>query len=96
MSSVVVGVESNQVTVQNTVEDFVTNRQDSVNLATRERSVQEEAKLDIALRVANLFAEQGRQKHEMVVVYPDEIVILDVLGNLFGKQAVCFLIGIPC
>ena len=58
--------------------------------------MEEEAKLDVALRVANFFAKHGRQKHEMVVVDPDQIVILNILGNLLCEQAVGLAVGVPC
>lgn len=31
----------------------------------------------------------------MVIVYPDKVTILDFLGDRFGKEAVCFFVGIP-
>ena len=95
MPSVIIGVESDQVTVQYTVEDLVTNRQDSVDLATGEGSVEEETELDVALRVADLFAQHSGQKHEMVVVDPDQIVILHIFCDLFREQTVGLLVGIP-
>ena len=94
--SIIIGVESDQVTVQNTVENLVTDRQDSVDLATGEGSVEEETELDVALGVADLFAEHSGQKHEMVVVDPDQIVVLYVLCDLLCEQAVGLLVGIPC
>jgi hypothetical protein len=93
--SIIIGVESDQITVQYTIEDLVTDRQDSVDLATGEGSVEEETELDVALGVANLFAEHSGQKHEMVVVDPDQIVILHVLCDLLCEQTVGFLVGIP-
>ena len=57
--SIIIGVESDQVTVQNTVENLVTDRQNSVDLATGEGSVEEETELDVALGVADLFAEHS-------------------------------------
>jgi hypothetical protein len=93
--SVIIGVESDQITVQYTVENLVTDGQDSVDLATGERGVEEETELDVALGVANLFTEHSRQKHKMVVVDPNQIVILHILCNLLCEQTVGFLVGIP-
>jgi hypothetical protein len=31
----------------------------------------------------------------MVVVHPDEIVVLNILCNLLGEQAVGFAVGVP-
>lgn len=89
-------MESDQITVQYTIEDLVTDGQDSVDLATGEGSVEEETELDVALGGANLFAEHSGQKHEMVVVDPNQIVVLHVLCDLLCEQAVGFLVGIPC
>lgn len=96
MSSIIIGVESDQVAVQYTVENLVTDRQDSVDLATGEGSVEEESELDVALGVADLFAKHSGQKHEMVVVDPDQIVVLYILCDLLCKQTVGLLVGIPC
>jgi hypothetical protein len=93
--SVIIGVESDQITVQYAVEDLVTDGQDSVDLATGEGSVEEETELDVALGSANLFAEHSGQKHEMVVVDPNQIVVLHVLCDLLCEQTVGFLVGIP-
>lgn len=96
MPSVIIGVESDQIAVQYAVEDLVTDRQDSVDLTTGEGGVEEETKLDVALGVADFFAEHSRQKHEMVVVDPDQIVVLYVLCDFLCEQTVGFLVGFPC
>ena len=96
MSSIIIGVESNQVAVQYTVENLVTDRQDSVDLATGEGSVEEESKLDVAFRVANLLSEHCWEQHQVVVVDPNEVVVLYVLCDCLGKEAVGFAVGVPC
>ena len=58
--------------------------------------MKEETELHVALGVANLFAEHSRKKHKMVIVYPDQIIVLDVLCDFFCEQTVGLAIGIPC
>jgi hypothetical protein len=94
--SVIIGVEADQIAVQYTVEDLVTDRENSVDLTTGEGSVEEETELDVALGVADLFAEHSGQKHEMVVVDPDQIVILYVFCDFLCEQTIGFLVGFPC
>lgn len=96
MPSIIIGVEPDQIAVEDTVENLVTDRQDSVDLTTGEGSVKEETKLHVALRVANLLAEHSRKKHKMVIVYPDQIIVLDILCDFFCEQAVGLAVGIPC
>jgi len=50
--SIIIGVESDQIAVQYTIKDLVTDRQNSVDLAAGEGSVEEETKLDVTLGVA--------------------------------------------
>lgn len=85
MASVVVSVEPNQVAVQHTQEEFIAHGQNAIDLATGERGMQEEADLDVLLAVTDLLAQHLRQKHEVVIVDPDQIAILDLLRNGFGE-----------
>jgi hypothetical protein len=96
VSSIIIGVKSDQIAVQYAVEDLVTDRQNSVDFTTGEGSVQEETELDVALGVADFLAEHGGQKHEMVVVDPDQIVVLHIFCDFLCKQTVGFLVGFPC
>lgn len=79
MAGVVVSVEPNQIAMQHTQEELVANRQDTIDLTAGERSVQEEPDLDVLLAVADLLAQHLRQQHEVVVMHPDQIAILDFL-----------------
>jgi hypothetical protein len=59
--------------------------------------VQEETNLDILLALlCDLIAQHGWQKHEVVVVYPDQVIVLDVSSNGLCEQLVCFCICGPC
>jgi hypothetical protein len=57
MPSIVVGMEADKIAVQDAKEQSFSHGENPVDLAARERSVKEEADLDILFRIANLFAE---------------------------------------
>lgn len=71
MPGVVIGVETNQVAMQDSQEQLIANGENAVDLATREGSVQEETNLDVLLAVANLLAQHLWEQHKMVIVHPD-------------------------
>lgn len=95
VTSIVVRVETNQITVQNTKKNLISDRKNAVDLAAWEWGVEEEGDLDVLLAVTNLLTKHGRQEHQVVVVDPDEVTVLDILGNSFSKEAVGFLVGVP-
>lgn len=96
MASVVVCVESDEITVKNTRQERLADGEDAVDLGRWEGGVQEEANLDILLGVANLLAQHLGKEHEVVVVDPNQVAILNIVHNGFGKQAVDFAVGAPC
>lgn len=95
MAGIVIGVETNQVAMQNSQEKLIANGENAIDLATREGSVKEEANLDVLLAVADLFTQHFREQHEMVVVDPDQIPILDFFGDGLGEKPIGFLVGLP-
>lgn len=96
MPSIVVGVESNQVTVQHPKQDLVAHRQDSVDLTAGKWSVQKEANLDILLvLLAHLLAKHLRHEHKVVVVDPDKVAIVDIIGDSLCEQPVCLSVCLP-
>jgi len=95
MSCVVISVEADQIAVKHAREDLVSYRQDSIDLTTGEGSVEEESKLDVAFRVANLLSEHCWEQHQVVVMDPDEVIVLYVLCDCLGKETVGFAIGVP-
>ena len=95
VSRIIVGVETDQVTRQNTGQQLLSHRQDSVNLRRWEWSVKEEANLDVLLGVTNLLAEHLWEEHEMVVVHPDHVAVLHVFGHGLGEEAVDLAVGGP-
>lgn len=96
MSAIVGGVETNQVTMQNTLEYVIADGKDAVYFTAGKRCVKEESNLDVALAVANLFSQHGRKKHEMVIMDPYEIIVLYILGDCLSEQAIDLSIGVPC
>lgn len=95
MTSVVVGVETDQVAVKNTEENVVSNGENTVNLAAGERRVQEKADLDVSLPVPNLLTKHGWQQHQVVVVNPNKVTILHIFGNRLGEHTIRLGVGIP-
>lgn len=57
--------------------------------------MKEETELHVALGVADFFAKHSRKKHEMVIVYPNQIIVLDVLCDFFCEQTVGLAVGVP-
>jgi hypothetical protein len=96
MASVVKSVESDKITVQQSLEEIGPNRQHSVDFTAWERGMQKEANLDILLPEGlELHAQHFRKKHQVVVMYPYQIPIPRLLRNSLGKQGVCFLVRVP-
>ena len=77
-------------------QDFVPHRQDPVDLAARKRGMQEETDLDVGLGLSNLLSQHGRQKHQVVVVDPDQVAILDFASYRSSKKPVRFFVRVPC
>lgn len=96
MPGVVISVETNQVAMQNSEKKLIANRENAIDLATREGSVQEETNFDVLLAVANLFAQHLREQHEVVIMDPNQVSILYFLGDGFGEEPVGFLVCLPC
>lgn len=95
MSRVVVGMETDEVAVQDTEQQLVSHGQNPIDLAGGERSVQEEADLDVLFAIPDLLAEHLRQKHQMVIMHPDQVSVANFRGHCLGEQPICFLVGLP-
>jgi hypothetical protein len=63
MSSVVVGVETDQIAMQYSEKYLIAHWQYSVYFAAGKWCVQEKAKFDIFLLIANLFSEHCWKEH---------------------------------
>ena len=95
MAGIVVGVETNEIAVEDTKQDLVTDGEDSVNLGAGEGSVQEETNLDILLGVSNCGAQHFWDEHKVIVMHPNNIAILYIGCNSVGKQLIHFLVCLP-
>lgn len=60
MTSVIVGMKSNQIAVKNAEKDLISDWKNAVDLTTWEWRVEEEANLDILFRIAKFLAKHGR------------------------------------
>jgi hypothetical protein len=88
-------VEPNEIAVKHTKQQLVTDGQDPVDFAAREGSMEEESDLDVFLAISNLLAKHFRKKHEVIIMDPDQVSILDFFRNSFGKKAVRFFVCLP-
>lgn len=82
--------------MEDTKQDLVAHRQDAVDLGAGEGRVQEESQLDVLLLIADLLAQHGGQEHEVVIMDPDHVIVLDILGDSLCKQAIRLLVSLPC
>ena len=57
--------------------------------------MEEKADADILLGFAKLFAKHLGKKHEVIVVHPDQVAILDIVDDSLGEEPVDFLVGGP-
>ena len=96
MPRVVIGMESYEITMKDSEQQLIADGQNPVDLATGEGGMEEEPDLDIVLSIPNLLSKHFRQQHQVIVVYPDQISILDFLRDSFGEQTIGFFICVPC
>ena len=61
MTSVIIGIESDKVAVQNAQKKLITQRQDTVDFTARERSIQEEPDLNILIAAPKFPTQHFRQ-----------------------------------
>jgi hypothetical protein len=95
MSGIIVCVKSDKIALQDTQQKLFSDRKDSIDFAAREGRVEEEANLDVLFGRANFLSQHCGQKHEMVVMHPNEISILYILCHCLSKQTIDFLICFP-
>jgi hypothetical protein len=57
--------------------------------------MEKESDLDILLLASNLLSEHLRKKHQVVIMHPNQIAILNFFRDGPRKKSVRFLIGIP-
>src|SRR5690606_7637223 len=96
VTGVVICVEPDEIAVEEAGQESLADRQNTVDFAAGEGRVEEEADADILLGVPQLFADHPRKEHEVVVVDPNKVIILYVLDDRLGEEAIDFLVGRPC
>lgn len=95
MPSIVVRVEANEIAVEDSLENLIPHRQDAIDFATWKWSMQEEANFYVLSCRPDCFTQQGRKEHQMVVMYPDNVVILYIIGNRLCEKLVRGLVCLP-
>ena len=80
-------MEANNITFEQGFQDCVTMRQNRKEIGAWERCVQEESDSE-AISVLQRLREQTRKEHQMIVVYPDNIVVPYVRYNSLAEQLV--------
>lgn len=88
-------METNEVAVKDSKENFFSDRQTSIYLAARKWRVEEETQPDVLFRISQLLPKHGWQKHKVVVMYPDQVIVLHIFRDSFRKQAIGFGVGVP-
>ena len=91
MSRVVVRVEPDQVRLEHRPQQLLPHRQRPVDLRRRERRVKKEP--DLHPRV--FLFENGRQRHQVIVLDPDDVPRPVVLQDDVGEQLVRVLMRLP-
>ena len=82
--AIVVGLEADQVVMNEAADDLLVVGHRGQYIGRRAGNVEEEAdRIDAAAR-----PEFARQRHQMIVVNPDDVVLLDDRFELIGEQAV--------
>lgn len=74
--------------MQHAFKDLLSHWENPINLATRERRVQKESNLDVLYAGTELLSQHGRHQHQVVVVDPNDVVVLDLLCHLASKDAI--------
>ena len=57
--------------------------------------MEEETNFDICFGLANLLSEHCWKEHQVIVVYPDEVTVLNIFRNSSREKPVCLLVSIP-
>ena len=84
-------VETEQVGAKQSIQHFLSPRQNSKDFRRRERDVEKESNA----RAGQPLAQQPREQHELVIVHPDGVVVSIFPGHRLGKGLVCGAIRIP-
>lgn len=92
MPRVIKSVEPYQVRVKQRSKKLLSDRESLVNLRRRKGTVEEETELD----AVKPLPQEGRQHHEMVIMYPDEVVLrVDHLHDPISEDLVDGDVSLP-
>src|SRR5262249_50999048 len=86
-----VGLEGKQVRAQKPPEKFLTPGQDWKNFRRREGNVEEKSNRSVGKPIA----QHLREQHQMVVVHPDEIIVVVALDDGFAEDVIRLHICVP-
>lgn len=95
MTGIVVSVEADEVAVQDTTQQLLSDGENPVDFGAGEGRVKEEADLNILLAVTDLLAQHLGEQHQVVVVHPDHVTVLNILDDCLGEEAVHLSIRAP-
>lgn len=95
MLQVIVSVEAHQIPGQDALQKLATARKNTVDLTAGPGSVQEPADFHINLLEYGQVTKHSREKHQVVVMDPDDVASLQLLDKALGKQLVDLLVGGP-
>ena len=95
MPCVAHGVKSNKIAVQQGCEDRFPHRQNPIDFTAGKWCMQKEPDLDLHAGLLRYFTKELREKHQVVIVNPDRIAIMQLRGDHFGKEEVNFIVSIP-
>ena len=85
MSSVIIRMEANQVTLQDPKKQLFPHRQNSVDFAAGKRRMEEKSNLHILFAEADLLSQHLWEKHKMIIVNPYQISILNIFCHRSGE-----------
>lgn len=98
MPGIVVGMEADEVTAEGANQEVYSVWQDSVDLTAWEGCVEEETDLDVldgVLHLFNLFSQELWEQHQVVIVNPNGISLLDNVDDGLCELTVCLDVCFP-
>lgn len=96
MTGVIVSVEANKVAMEDTEQECFSDGQNPVDLAAGKWRVEEETDLNVLLAVTDLLPQHLREQHQVIVVDPDHISVLDISDDCLGEESVDLAVCAPC
>ena len=91
VADVVIGMETHKIGAHKPVDDVSTPGKQAKHLGRGKRDMQEEADG----RIGHPLSEHSRKKHQVVIMYPDNVILTRDLGHLVAEDPVDAHVGIP-